>query len=153
MLCRGTRVVLELVSGEKIRPPGAYGLLHDTEGKSWPKSTVLLGPFQRGGRADEVPSAVRYYLGRTHTIHQGEAETESLPRRLGQWERLGELAVIYYCRGGTKARACFHHEMNRRLLERAMHGRGKVTVYKFGRWYRLQFPRGARIDDRGFVWP
>lgn len=153
MLCRGTRVILELSDGEKLKPPGRNGLLHDTEGRSWAKNVVLVGPFQKGGKIDEVPARVRQYLGRTATIHRGEASTESLPRRLGQWERIGDLAVLYYCRGGTKARGCFHHELNKSAINRAVHGHGKVTVYKYGQWYRLQFPRGARMDDRGFLYP
>jgi hypothetical protein len=153
MLCRGTRVILELTEGRDIKPPAGYGLLHDTEGKEWPKNVVLLGPFRRGGKTEEVPSRVRYYLGRTHIIHQGHAATESLPRELSAWKEVGKLRVLYYCRGGTKGPGCAHHKLNKSIIDRLLHGRGTVTVYKHGRWYRLQFPRNARMDDRGFLYP
>lgn len=155
MLCRGTRVILQLVEGRDIKPPAGYGLLHDTEGKQWPKNVVLLGPFSRGGstKDEKIPSNVRYYLGRTYTIHRGEANTESLPHALSAWTKVGDLEVLYYCRGGTRGPGCAHHKLNKRVLDRALRGKGSVGVYKHGRWYRLQFPRGAQIDDRGFVWP
>lgn len=153
---RGTAVRFELADGSEIAAPAKDGLFYDDSGRDWPARSLLVGPFKRGGPADqdEVPKRTREYLGRTYTIRQGEAKTEIVPRALWHWEKLGEVARIYYRRGGTKAPGSYQHPFNKRYaMAVLMKGKGKVTLYRWGKWRRLEMPRGAILDNRGIVWP
>lgn len=150
MIRKGTKVLIELADGGDVVPQGA--LLHDPTGKWWPVRSCLIGSFDKHGsaRAAKPPKEAAQYLGRNYEIHAG---TVSLPpRELSQWERIGSVETIYYERHGTKARGRFRHRFNRGLSA-FIKGKGKVTLYHHGRWYRLELPRGALLDDRGFVWP
>jgi hypothetical protein len=151
VICKGTRVIFELASGEDIKPPAAFALGHDPSGKEAPARYVYCGPYTRGGRADqdEVPDEAWRYLGRAHVIHCGSYN----PPKAGPWAKCGEVAVIYYVRGGKRAPGGMRHKFNRASLERVVLGRGKVTLSKCGRWYRLELPKNARVDERGFFWP
>ena len=150
---KGTSVAFELVDGREIDAPGK-GMLHDATGREWPARSVLVGPFKRGRATKDVSEDARDYLGRTYTIKQGNAKTEIVPRGLWSWERVGEVARIYYTRGGTKYPGRFQHPFNKRSsLAVLVKGKGKVTLYQWRGWYRLELPKGAILDSRGFVWP
>ena len=154
LVLKGTDVAFELEDGREIEASKRYGMLHDETGREWPARSVLVGPFRKGGEAEDPPRRARDYLGRTYTIKQGEAKTEIVPRALWNWDELGQVARIYYLRGGTKAPGRWQHPFNKRSAFAVLvKGPGKVTLYKWGAWYRLQLPRGAMLDSRGIVWP
>lgn len=149
-ICKGTLVVFELTGGETIKPPGADALLHRASGGRF----VYCGPFDHeGAPADDPPKEAVAYLGRRHRMKAGSAE---IPTG-GPWSRIGVLHCIYYKRGGTKAPGKFHHEFNKAhgtyRIVHVVKGKGSVVLAQCGRWYRMSFPNGALIDDRGFVWP
>ena len=154
LVLKGTDVAFELEDGREIEASKRYGMLHDETGREWPARSVLVGPFRKGGEAGDPPKRARDYLGRTYTIKQGEAKTEIVPRALWNWDELGQVARIYYLRGGTKAPGRWQHPFNKRSAFAVLvKGPGKVTLYKWGAWYRLQLPRNAILDSRGFVFP
>jgi len=160
VICKGTGVVFDLVDGARVIPPARYGMLHDPSGKEWPARSVLVGPFAKGPLADEdeIPRDARDYLGRKHRVHRGVAIFP--PRSLATWTHLGDVASakkaggrIRYVRGGTKAPGGFHHPFNAPSLATLMKGHGRSVLYRCGQWLRLELPRGAMLDARGFVWP
>lgn len=152
MICKGKKVIFELASGEDIKPPAAYGLLHDPHGREWSSRSLLVGPFTQGGTADadDVPDDAREYLGKSHRIKRGST---TLPPRRGPWEKLGEVAVLYYWRGGTRAPGGMRHPFGKVSIATLVKGKGRAHLSRCGRWYRLNLPPGALIDSRGLVWP
>ena len=157
MICKGTHAIFEFEGGGAITPPASYGLLHDPTGKTRSSRHVFCGPFEHAGERvdqDEVPKDARAYLGRKHVVKGGSAD---LPPRSAKWDVVGDLKTIYYKRGGTKAPGKYRHEFNKPrgtfIIVHAIKGHGTVSLWKHGNWYAVVFPRGAMIDDRGFVWP
>lgn len=153
LIVKGTRIIFELAGDAgDIKPPGSYGMLHDPQGKAWPYRSLLVGPFRHGGKApdNEVTTEARKYLGRSHNVKKGSV---SLPSRSGPWEKLGEVAVLYYYRGGSRAPGGMRHKFGKASLAKLMLGHGKAHLSRCGNWYRLNLPKGAVVDDRGIVWP
>jgi hypothetical protein len=152
LIVKGTKIIFELADGSDVKPPPSYGMLHDPQGKAWPYRSLLIGPFRHGGKApeDEVTTEARKYLGKGHTVKRGSA---SLPPRSGPWEKLGEVAVLYYYRGGTRARGGMRHVFGKMSVAKVLLGSGKAHLSRCGSWYRLNLPAKAVVDDRGLVFP
>jgi hypothetical protein len=156
LICKGTEVLIELVDGSDVL---GEALLHDPTGKWWPSRSCLIGSFDKlptVAKPKEAPKEAAQYLGRSYVIRAGSVTLP--PRAIGLWDKIGQVEAIYYRRQGIKARGRFRHRFNRRgllarLLSALIKGEGKLTLYQYGRWYRLELPRTAILDDRGFVWP
>jgi hypothetical protein len=152
LICKGTEVLIELVGGGDVL---GEALLHDPTGKWWPSRSCLIGSFDKfpaAAKPKEAPKEAAQYLGRSYVIRAGSVALP--PRAIGQWDKIGQVEAIYYRRQGTKARGRFRHRFNQGLsLSALIKGEGKATLYQHGRWYRLELPRTAILDDRGFVWP
>jgi hypothetical protein len=153
----GTGIRLHLHGKKRLLcPRGA--MIHDPSGKHWPKCSLLIAPMGRGGRKakpEEYEGAPKHYLGRTYQAKIVELE---FPSASGDWETIGKIDRIDYVRGGTKAPGGFTHKMNApRGVYKVTHflkgGRADVTLRKSGSYYRLDFPRGCILDDRGIVYP
>jgi hypothetical protein len=156
MLCLGDRVVFILKKDdEEIERPKKHALLHDPWGKAWPKNVLLIGPFAPGPRVPErdVPDEVRRFLGRGAVIHRGSTATETLPKHLGAWEKVGVLADVCYMRYGTREPGPHDHKFERMGLMRLFYGRRSAVLYELGAWRRIQLPPNARIDERGILYP
>lgn len=128
-------------------------MLHDPSGRAWPARSVLVGPFRgnlRRAAPDEVSPAARHYLGGSHDPKIGSVDTP--PKDLGQWTYVGDVERIRYTRTGRKSPGRYQHPFNEGLMA-MIHGRRKVRLYRRGRYYRLELPRGAMLDARGYVWP
>jgi hypothetical protein len=148
-ICKGTQVRFKMKDGCTIKARGA--MLHDPVGHSWPRCSLLIAPFQRGGRAAteaEKDGAPKEYLGRTHEYHVGKLDRP--PSSLSEWERVGEVATIYYVRPGRKAPGRFYHHFGQRRLA-AFYKKGKAILYKRGSMYRVELARGCIVDGRGIV--
>lgn len=155
LIVKGTAIIFEMKSGDDIKPPRGYAMLHDPDGKAWPYRSVLVGPWRKGGKAsdEELTIEMRKYLGRSHTIHKGGV---NLPPRQGPWESLGEIAILFYKRTGSRVppeKRKMRHEFGKTSVAKILLGHGKAHLSKCGSWYRVNLPRGAVVDDRGFVWP
>lgn len=153
LVSKGTRVGFDLKDGEEIDAPAGYGMLHDPTGHHWARCSLLIAPFRRGTVVDpdEVPSYAKAYLGRKYRPHVGEV---TLPNKsLNGWERLGEVGRIWYTRGGTKAPFRFQHPIGKKTAFSIFRGKDTATLYRQGRYYRVQLGRGCVLDDRGIVHP
>jgi hypothetical protein len=161
LICKGSRVAFDIMPDAKGRKerhviaPGSYGMLHDPEGKDWPRNSVLVMPFKRGGQAEKPTDNARAYMGRGYTVKQGTVNTP--PKALTEWKRVGKVQTIYYSRPGTKAPGgYYHHFVKGAAIEHKLFrgGGGKhPTLYRRGKMLRLELQDGATLNERGFVWP
>lgn len=138
-LCKGTRVRVKLTEGPGVSAPA---LLHDPDGKAFPKCSVLLGPFARGKKPLKLGRKERLYFGSDYKGHEGRVRYPA--HSSSSWTLVGEAVEILYTRPGSRAAGRgtrYFHEFKR-----------PVKVYKNGRFYRIDLP-SCILDDRGFVWP
>lgn len=159
LIHKARSVRIFMADGRTIKPRG--DMLHDPSGRAYPKSALIIGPFRKGGHSvpdNKFEGAPRYYLGRGYRGRYGSVRLP--PKNLRQWQFVGyvskgdpEDGEIQYTRTGSRAPGGFYHAFNKRGLGSMFNGRGRVRLYRYGSFYRLQMPRGAIVDDRGFVWP
>jgi hypothetical protein len=151
LICKGSRVRFILKDDREISPRGA--LLHDPTGRYWPKDSMLVVSFKRGGRRAtdaERKGAPKDYLGRNHEARVGSVELP--PRSLSEWQYVGDIKTILYVRPGTKAPGSYYHHFGGRRLA-ALFKSGKAKLYKRGSTYRVELGSGSIADDRGIVYP
>ena len=153
LIAKGRACRFELVDGGAVSVAG--GMMHDPSGRWWPARSVLCGPFKarvRRAEPDEYTGAARHYLGNSHAAHVGVIDTP--PKALGEWEYVGEVERIYYTRTGRKRPGRYQHPFNKpTALATLLKGRGRVKLYRRGRYVRMDLPPGAILDTRGLVWP
>jgi hypothetical protein len=153
-IVKGRNVRFEMKQGPDVSCSGA--MMHDPTGKAWPAKSVLCGPIKRRLRKasdEELSGAGKHYFGGSYPAKVVEINAPN--RSLDGWKYLGEVERIYYTRVGRKnGNVLFQHPFNKpSALATVMKGRGKVRLYRKGRFVRLELPRGAILDSRGFVWP
>ena len=128
-------------------------MLHDPSGRWWPRNSVLCGPFKKKAvKADvETSPEARHYLGK----RQASIYVIDTPAKaLGGWSYLGEIEEIRYTRTGRKKPGRYFHPFSKPgALFTMLKGKGKARLYKLGSFYRVELPRGAVLDARGFCWP
>ena len=130
----------------------AGGMMHDPSGKWWPRTSVICGPFQKGDFDDDVGGDARHYLGSTHRTRVGSINLP--PRSTSSWQYIGDVEEIFYTRAGRKNPGRYRHPFNKPgALATIVKGKGRVRLYRRGRFYRVDLPRGAILDSRGYVWP
>ena len=159
LIAKATHARFDMVDGRRISCRGT--MMHDPSGRYWPKNSCLIGSFRKGPERvsdDAFWGAPRDYLGRGYRARYGSVNLP--PRSIRSWTFVGyvsrgepEDGEIQYVRRGIRARGAFYHPFNRRSLFSITHGNGRVRLYRFGSFYRLELPRRSIIDDRGFVWP
>jgi hypothetical protein len=155
-IVKGRSCRFEMKEGPDVTCAGA--MMHDPTGKAWPSKSVLCGPIkQRLGRAsdEELAGAGKHYFGGSYPARVVVIQTPNAhDRPLTGWKYLGEVERIYYTRVGRKnGNVRFVHEFNRKGLTQLVMGKKKVRLYRKGRFVRLELPRGAILDTRGFVHP
>jgi hypothetical protein len=159
MICMGRQVVIVLEGKREITAPARAGMLHDGSGDDWPECSLLIAPFKgwvREPSRSEL-SAGRDYFGRGSEIGAGVIDLP--PCDLKSWTEVGDAKEIFYDRAGEKAPGYFRHRFHKPrglwkiffLVKRA--AKGRVTLFKRGRIYRLDLPDGCIIDDRGIALP
>lgn len=152
-IVKGRAGRFEMREGPDVTCAGA--MIHDPTGRAWPKRSVLFGPVRRVRSATdpEVEGAGRHYLGNSHRVAVGMVNAP--PRSLDGWVYLGEVERVYYTRNGKKYGGVrFQHPFNKPgALATMVKGKGRVRLYRKGRFCRLELPRGSILDSRGFVWP
>lgn len=146
LIAKGRGVTFELTNGDEVHCSGA--MMHDPSGRWWPSKSVLVGPARLRESKIEIEGDARAYFGRSDG-HVGRVNTP--PKALGDWSYLGEVADIFYTRSGRRS-GYYRHSFNEGLMA-LLRGKKRVRLYKRGRFYRLELPRGAQLDDRGFVQP
>jgi hypothetical protein len=148
---KGTNVSFELESGRDVYAPVGNGMLHDDEGDDWPRCSLLCGPFRRGARETKSDEYTRAWFGRGYVPHEGSVDLP--PRSLDDWKELGVVHQIWYDRRGIRYPGPFKHRFNRKGLRTFVFGKKRVTLYRQGRFLRLEMPGGCTIDWRGIVSP
>lgn len=169
LICLGREVELDLReppigrsgASKTVVPPADAGMLFDASGTFWPKCSLLIADFTRG--TEEVDAA-KDYFGRGAAVFEGEVELP--PKELSAWQRLGEVATVFYDRAGTKAPGFFRHKFNapRGLFKLIFLIKGKAakqppvlyTLFqrRTGRtFYRIELPEKCIVDSRGLVVP
>ena len=130
------------------------GMLYDASGKYWPKCSLLITPFENGKK--EVSAGAEYF-GREAIVKEGHVDLP--PRALSGWTLVGECRDVYYDRAGTKHPGPFHHEFDkprglwRLIWPFSKKAHGPALLYTRRGLYRIDFPEGCLIDDRGIVMP
>lgn len=152
LIVKGRAVSFDLVDGAKIDAPAKYGMMHDPTGRTWKRTSVLIAPFEKLGDETDGDKYSRDYLGHSHLTHAGDVRLP--PKELSAWTYEGEVERIWYTRTGKKnGSKRFQHEFNKSGFQRLVRGKGKARLYSRGNVYRLELPRGAHLDSRGYVWP
>jgi hypothetical protein len=146
LIAKGRGVTFELSNGREIHCSGA--MMHDPSGRWWPSRSVLIGPARLRESKVEIEGDAKAYFGRSGG-HLGRVNTP--PKPLKDWDYLGEVADIFYTRSGRRS-GFYRHQFNAGLMS-ILRGHKKVRLYRRGKFCRLELPRGARLDDRGFVAP
>jgi hypothetical protein len=150
LIAKGRSCLFEMVDGTDIKCTG--GMLHDPSGRWWPARSVLIGPFRaklRPATDDEFRGEAKQYFGGDYDAQMGVVNTP--PKALSGWRYLGQVERIYYTRSGRRG-GRFQHPFNEGL-QSLLYGKKSVRLYRRGRFFRLELPRGAHLDDRGFVHP
>ncbi len=152
MIAKGRSVSFDMINGDEIDAPSSYAMLHDPTGKWWPKTSVLIAPFKRGGKSVDGDDFTKDYLGRTHVTRAGSVSLP--PKALSEWKFEGTVEKIWYTRHGAKyGGQRFQHGFNQPGLTRLLKGKGKARLYSRGNVFRLELGRNASLDGRGFLWP
>jgi hypothetical protein len=151
ILVKGHSVSFDLPTLE-IDARKEHGMMHDPTGRLWKKTSILVGPYWRSKEEADGDGHMRDYFGSSHLIRVGDAKLP--PKGLERWRFIGDVEKIWYTRTGKKyGGKRFQHGFNKSLLGRIVKGKGRARLYQLGEWYRLELPRGAIVDGRGFLWP
>ena len=159
LVAKASHVSFERPGDTRGRPsiiaPKSNLLLHDEEGESWPRCSVLIGPCRASRTSFSPTPAARRYFGRGY---EPRAMTVTLPPRdLGAWKQIGEVERIYYVRrGNIMGGALFQHPFKgggRRRFFLWGPKLDKPVLYKSGAFLRLELPQGCIVNHRGFVVP
>lgn len=153
-IVKGRSTRFEMKDGPDVTCAG--GMIHDPSGRAWPRNSILCGPFRprvRTATPEEYRGWAKDYLGSSHRPMVGVVDVP--PRALSEWQLLGEVEKIYYTRLGKKRPGRYVHAFYKpTALATLVRGRGgKVKLYRRGRFVRLELPKGAHLDARGFVYP
>lgn len=157
LLCMGRDVAFVLrergreISARRKRD----GMLYDEHGTHWPKTSLLVTPFENGDEEIDTPQGRNYY-GRETTVFKGQVDLP--PRPLSAWHYRGEVKEVFYDRAG-KYEGPFRHEFNAprglwQLLWPFKKGaKEPALLYARRGSYRIELPDGCIVDDRGIVVP
>lgn len=146
MLEAKAQKVIFLVGGREVRAPATHYMLHDEAGRAWPRTSVLVGTFEKTG---EPLSGSSRWFGGDYEMRAGRLELP--PKRLDEWRQIGVVDRIYYDRRGLFALGTYKHDFKEGGVW--IFKREKPVLYKRAGFYRLEFPSGAVINWRGFVSP
>jgi len=148
----GHHVAFELRDGQEVILPVGYGLFYDADAEDMPRCVVVAGAYRQTGRPMEVTRNVEKFFGEEYTARAGKTSVDlgALARRQGGWRELGDVAKVFYIRGGKRAPGPYHHDFKDRQFWVFS---AKTTLEQSGRWYRLTLPGTCVINDRGFVAP
>lgn len=156
LIVKGLRAAFDVDPDREILVRPSSGMMHDPEGTSWPRCTLLFGPFERGPVADpdsESYDEAKEYFGERTRVREGVIDRP--PRPLGAWERLGTVEQIWYTRPGSRFRGRFRHPFNSPgIVRRLFKGRGRRPVlYARGAFLRLELHHGCVLDELGIRYP
>ena len=137
LIAKGYGVSFEMKQGPVVRAPAGAALLHDPTGKHWPSCSGLVMRFTKTNRPIH-DDAAKEYLG----IEPRAGSITTPPRRLSEWKRVGDVAVINYRRIGEHADSYYHP------IER-----GAAVLYRRPGALRVELGGGCVWNWRGIVKP
>jgi hypothetical protein len=145
-------LLFELANGKEVVPPLRHALLRDPQGEAWPSCSLLVGGFKKSrGSYTEKDADADAWLGKTYRKREGAIELP--PRELSVWRKVGDVTRIFYDRRGNRAPGVYKHPFEKLQLFALLKGKGKATLYRYKRWYRLELAKGCIVSARGIVWP
>ena len=140
LIAKGSNVRLVLADGRSVRAPG--GMLHDPNGKAWPRCSVLVGPFQKGREPIQKDLGARKYFGADYNASLGSANIPD-DKNLDGWKKVGDVRQIFYVRtGNVYGGTLFQHPF-----------KPHAKLYRLGKWHRLELGSWCSLDEAGFRKP
>lgn len=143
LIAKGYRVIFALQDGRKVRPPAGYAMLHDEDGRDWPRCSALVMPI-RMSRDEVKDGKARSYFGHAPAA----ARVVLPPRALGLWQRVGVIDTVLYTRRRPRGLPASHQADYFHPIEK-----GTATLYRRGRWYRMELGSGCQWNWRGIIRP
>lgn len=145
LIAKGYDVGFKL-EGERdlILPPKSYAMLHDPSGVDWPKCSVLVAPFKRGGEPVRNKLAEEYFHYRPR-----RGRIALPPRDVLAWIELGPVKEIDYWRPGEEYEGEWWHPFGEAGFLFKSH---LPILHRFGRMMRLELGH-CTLNWRGFVYP
>lgn len=144
LIAKGFHVIFKMDDGRTVRPPAGHALLHDEDGRDWPRCSGLVIPIKRVTREPVRSSSAKSYFG--HEPVGGRVVLP--PRTLSEWQRVGVIDEVLYTRRRPRGlpsahRADYYHPIDK----------GTATLYRRGRHYRMELGSGCRWNWRGIITP
>jgi hypothetical protein len=154
LLVKGTHVAFDMADGGETVLRASAGMMHDPSGHSWPRCSLLVGPYRIIDADEPDDEQARSYFGRQHRLREAVVDRPP-PRDRTGWRRLGPVEQIYYTRPGSRYRGRFRHPFNAPgIMTRIFKGNGiRPVLYAHHSFLRLEMSRGCLLDARGIVWP
>lgn len=144
LIAKGYRVVFKMQDGKTVKPPASYAMLHDEDGRDWPRCSALIIPIHPRGTPLSGASKARTYFGHTPVA----ASAVLPPRSLGEWHRVGPIAQVLYSRRRPRGLPASHQADYYHPIEK-----GTATLYRRDRWYRMELGPGCQWNWRGIIKP
>lgn len=143
LIAKGFRVIFKMKGGKTVKPPAGYAMLHDEDGRDWPRCSSIVIPIRVAGGPVKDAKA-RAYFG--HLPAAGRAVLP--PRSLSEWTRVGEIDEVLYTRRRPRGLPASHQSDYYHPIEK-----GTATLYRRGRWYRMELGSGCQWNWRGIIKP
>jgi hypothetical protein len=143
----GVHVEIDLVDRRGPRIPTSNGLIHDQSGTSWPRNSLLIGPFAKTGRSIDAPSErLTDWFGSAYDPKEGDVH---FPPKDG-WSEEGLVDAIWYHRtgGAPYGRQAFVHHIKKRQYP-VFGKKIRVHLRSRGAWLRVDFPQGLVVSWKG----
>jgi len=127
--------------GNPIVIPSGYGLVFDPSGRSLDRSSLYVGPIvTTDERVEKLPPFAKDWFGSDYEARKAHVDIPS-----SGWDSHAHVVAITYFRPGGDRRGYsddWFHEFSR-----------PVSLFKQGRWYRMDLGRGCKITWRGIERP
>lgn len=140
ILIKGSHVQFETKDGRRIKVPTRNGLIHDTEGTTYSKCKIYVGPYTKTRELIEPPKDAKDYFGKSYAVRRG---TVNVPTN--GWKLIDEIRQVFYLRtSGSRYQGKYFHLFDKRQV---------VLLSKSGKFYCLELPDRCIVNWRGFVFP
>ena len=144
LIAKGYRVIFKMTNGRTVRAPAGYAMLHDEDGRDWSRCSALIMPIRPSREPLSGASKARTYFGHTPVA----ARAELPPKSLSEWRKVGTIGEVLYSRRRPRGLPTSHQADYFHPIEK-----GTATLYRRGRWYRMELGSGCQWNWRGIIKP